>query len=169
MSTSYGGANTYHATITIPEDGDLASAASVNAAFQALKDIGVFAINKMVRLDELNAMTGAGRIRSRVATGPDADANISVTSQDVLVVPAVTANRVYTLQGCSAGDEIEFVNLLANTANYVDLAAGAGVTIATPGTPFAFRFYNSTGGWASVRFRAIATNVWYFVGGFKIP
>jgi hypothetical protein len=67
MSTIYTPSNTNHASITIPSDGDAATAASVDTPLEAIADNAAYAIARL---------TGA----SRVMIGPSANTLVAMTT-----------------------------------------------------------------------------------------
>jgi hypothetical protein len=83
------------------------------------------------------AFSGAGRILQRFYTLPDADATVAISDGNFFIVPALGANRSYTLAttGAVLGDIAcfsAFANATANTANVGSwfLRNSSGITVA---------------------------------------
>lgn len=186
MATEYAGANTFHATCTLPSDGDNRNATAWNAPLEDLADRTAWLNTNTAKLGSGNTFTGTntfntatvfagtvtlrdpliieldGRIRRRVVNLTDASADANTVAGDVFVLPLLTANRTITIKG-DIGEQITLIAYANNGAYKATVAPDSGGTLYSAVAP---ELRETAGYWRTMVLECIAYRTWAVVAGY---
>jgi hypothetical protein len=187
MSTEYAGANTFHATCTLPSDGDNRSATVWNAPLEDLADRTAWLNTNTAKLSAVNTFTAAntfntatvfagtvtqrdplildqdGRIRRRVVNLTDASADADTSAGDVFVLPLLTADRVITIKG-EIGEQVTLIAYANNRSYKATVAPDSGGSLFSSVAP---ELRNTAGYWRTMVLECIAYRTWAAVAGYR--
>lgn len=182
MSTEYAGTATYHATCTLPSDGDNRNASTWNAPLEDLADrtawlntntaklgtANVFsdtaAFNDNVTCNAIVEFANGGHLRYRQVTLADANADVKPFAGNTYLLPLLHANRTYTLKSGTPGERVTFIAYANNGTYYGTIAPDSGGSLFATS---AAQMRNAAGYWVSMTVECIGTDQWAVIDGLK--
>lgn len=146
MSSTYTENPTRSATITIPDDGDLENAISVNAAFQALKDDVGYVKQRLDAGTAENTVIGASSVDTLLVhatstfAGPVSCSQLATFNNNVQCNAPVTVSATLSVSGlftasgsATLGDDTHSVSIAAHSCSLGRASPTAGSTASITG------------------------------------